>query len=97
MLVLTLVVMGVATFLIGLLPTYEQISSCTVRCCRWRRDGVGGERGGAVLMAVEHAPRGARGYYGSWPQVGVPAGLLLSTAVFTAFSWLPEEQFPTWG
>ena len=45
-----------------------------------------------MLMAVEHAPRGARGYYGSWPQVGVPAGLLLSTAVFTAFSWLPEEQ-----
>ena len=59
--------------------------------------GVGGEWGGAVLMAVEHAPPGKRGFYGSWPQIGVPAGLLLSTAVFTAFSRLPEEQFLAWG
>ena len=46
--------------------------------------GVGGEWGGAVLMAVEHAPKGKRGFFGSWPQMGVPAGLLLSTVVFTA-------------
>ena len=50
-----------------------------------------------MLMAVEHAPTGRRGYYGSWPQMGVPAGLVLSTAVFTAFQALPEEQFLAWG
>ena len=101
MLVLTLVVMGVATFLIGLLPTYEQIgpwAAVVLVVLRIAQGfGVGGEWGGAVLMAVEHAPRGSRGYYGSWPQIGVPAGLLLSTAVFTLFSWLPEEQFLSWG
>ena len=48
-------------------------------------------------MAVEHAPPGTRGFYGSWPQIGVPAGLLLSTAVFAVFSRLPEEQFLSWG
>ena len=48
-------------------------------------------------MAVEHAPPGKRGFYGSWPQIGVPAGLLLSTAVFTVFSRLPEDQFLSWG
>ena len=48
-------------------------------------------------MAVEHAPPGKRGFYGSWPQIGVPAGLLLSTAVFSLFSRLPEEQFLSWG
>jgi MFS family permease len=52
--------------------------------------GVGGEWGGAVLMAVEHAPAGKRGFYGSWPQVGVPAGLLLSTSVFSGVSTLPR-------
>ena len=101
MLVLTLVVMGVATFLIGLLPTYDQIgpwAAVLLVVLRIAQGfGVGGEWGGAVLMAVEHAPRGARGFYGSWPQIGVPAGLLLSTAVFTAFSWLPEDQFLAWG
>jgi len=101
MLVLTLVVMGIATFLIGLLPTYEQIGPWAAVALVLLRVaqgfGVGGEWGGAVLMAVEHAPRTARGFYGSWPQVGVPAGLLLSTAVFTAFSRLPEDQFLAWG
>src|SRR5688572_23716417 len=101
MLVLTLVVMGVATFLIGLLPTYEHIgpwAAVALVILRIAQGfGVGGEWGGAVLMAVEHAPRGSRGFYGSWPQIGVPAGLLLSTAVFTMFSWLPEDQFLSWG
>jgi metabolite-proton symporter len=101
MLVLTLVVMGVATFLIGLLPTYEHIgpwAAVALVVLRIAQGfGVGGEWGGAVLMAVEHAPRGSRGFYGSWPQIGVPAGLLLSTAVFTMFSWLPEDQFLSWG
>jgi MFS transporter, MHS family, shikimate and dehydroshikimate transport protein len=101
MLVLTLVVMGVATFLIGLLPTYEQIGPWAAGGLILLRVaqgfGVGGEWGGAVLMAVEHAPPGMRGYYGSWPQIGVPAGLVLSTAVFAVFSSLPEAQFLSWG
>jgi metabolite-proton symporter len=101
MLVLTLVVMGVATFLIGLLPTYAQIgpwAAVGLVLLRIAQGfGVGGEWGGAVLMAVEHAPPGQRGFYGSWPQVGVPAGLVLSTAVFAVFSQLPESQFLSWG
>jgi metabolite-proton symporter len=101
MLVLTLVIMGVATFLIGLLPTYEQVgpwAAVGLVLLRIAQGfGVGGEWGGAVLMAVEHAPPGKRGYYGSWPQVGVPAGLVLSTAVFAVFARLPEAQFLSWG
>ncbi|HEY7448818.1 MAG TPA: MFS transporter [Vicinamibacterales bacterium] len=101
MLVLTLVIMGVATFLIGLLPTYEQIgpwAAVALVVLRIAQGfGVGGEWGGAVLMAVEHAPKGSRGFYGSWPQIGVPAGLLISTAVFAFFARLPEDQFLSWG
>src|SRR5688572_13746666 len=101
MLVLTLVIMGVATFLIGLLPTYAQIgpwAAVALVVLRVAQGfGVGGEWGGAVLMAVEHAPPGRRGFYGSWPQIGVPAGLLLSTLIFTPFSRLPQESFLSWG
>jgi MFS family permease len=101
MLVLTLMIMGIATFLIGLTPTYEQIgpwAGVILVVLRIAQGfGVGGEWGGAVLMAVEHAPPGKRGFYGSWPQIGVPAGLVLSTAVFTLFASLPEPQFLSWG
>jgi metabolite-proton symporter len=102
MLVLTLVLMGVATTLIGLVPTYEQIgvwAPIALVVLRIAQGfGVGGEWGGAVLMAVEHAPQGKRGFYGSWPQIGVPAGLALSIFVFRQFSaGLSEEQFLTWG
>jgi metabolite-proton symporter len=101
MLVLTLVIMGVATFGIGLLPTYEQIgpwAAVGLVVLRLAQGfGVGGEWGGAVLMAVEHAPPGLRGFYGSWPQMGVPAGLLMSTAMFALVTRLPEEQFLSWG
>ena len=101
MLVLTLVIMGVATFLIGVLPTYEQIGPWAAVALVLLRVaqgfGVGGEWGGAVLMAVEHAPPGKRGFYGSWPQIGVPAGLVLSTFVFSIFARLPEDQFLAWG
>ena len=101
MLVLTLVLMGTATFLIGLLPTYNQIGMWAAVILVALRIvqgfGVGGEWGGAVLMAVEHAPPGARGFYGSWPQMGVPVGLLLSTAVFSFFTRLPQDQFLSWG
>ena len=101
MLVLTLLIMGIATFLIGVLPTYEQIGPWAAVLLVLLRVtqgfGVGGEWGGAVLMAVEHAPPGQRGFYGSWPQVGVPAGLVLSTAVFTIFSTRPLDEFLAWG
>ena len=101
MLVLTLMIMGIATFLIGLAPTYEQIgpwAGVILIVLRVAQGfGVGGEWGGAVLMAVEHAPPGKRGFYGSWPQIGVPAGLVLSTAVFSVFASLPEPQFLSWG
>ncbi|HEY7184954.1 MAG TPA: MFS transporter [Vicinamibacterales bacterium] len=101
MLVLTLVIMGVATALIGVLPTYQQVGPWAAVLLILLRIaqgfGVGGEWGGAVLMAVEHAPPGKRGFYGSWPQVGVPAGLVLSTAVFAAFRRLPGDQFLAWG
>ncbi len=101
MLILTLLIMGVATFLIGLLPTYESIGIWAPALLILLRVaqgfGVGGEWGGAVLMAVEHSPKGARGFYGSWPQVGVPAGLLLSTLVFKQVSKLPEADLLSWG
>lgn len=101
MLSLTLLLMGVATFCIGLLPTYDTLgvwASVLLILLRLLQGfGVGGEWGGAVLMAVEHAPEGQRGFYGSWPQVGVPAGLLLSTGVFSIVSMLPEEQMLSWG
>jgi metabolite-proton symporter len=101
MLVLTLMIMGVATFLIGVLPTYAQIGPWAAVLLILLRVaqgfGVGGEWGGAVLMAVEHAPAGKRGFYGSWPQVGVPAGLLLSTIVYFPFSRMSEAAFLSWG
>jgi MFS transporter, MHS family, shikimate and dehydroshikimate transport protein len=101
MLVFTLLIMGIATFLIGVLPTYQTIgiwAPILLVLLRVAQGfGVGGEWGGAVLMAVEHAPKGKRGFYGSWPQVGVPAGLLLSTVVFGQISKLPESMLFTWG
>ncbi|MEX0677493.1 MAG: MFS transporter [Pirellulales bacterium] len=101
MLVTTLVLMGMATFLIGLLPSYDQIGVAApvlLVVLRFIQGfGVGGEWGGAVLMAVEHGHRGRRGFYASWVQAGVPAGLLLATGVFELFSLLPEEAFMRWG
>jgi metabolite-proton symporter len=101
MLILTLLIMGVATFLIGCLPTYSEIgiwAPILLVVLRMAQGfGVGGEWGGAVLMAVEHAPSGRRGFYGSWPQIGVPAGLLLSTVMFGQISKLPEQALLSWG
>lgn len=100
-LILTLLIMGVATFLIGLLPTYASVGIwapimlLTLRI--FQGIGIGGEWGGAVLMAVEHSPTGRRGFYGSWPQIGVPAGLLLSAGVVYFLSFLPEADFFSWG
>nr|AYM53293.1 major facilitator superfamily protein [Cystobacter fuscus] len=101
MLSATLMIMGVATFAIGLLPTYERVGILAPILLVVLRIiqgfGLGGEWGGAVLMAVESAPAHRRGFYGSWPQMGAPAGLLVANAVFSLFSRLPEEQFVAWG
>jgi metabolite-proton symporter len=101
MLVITLLIMGIGTFLIGLLPTYEQagiwapVMLVLLRIAQGF--GLGGQWGGAVLMAVEHSPQGKRGFYGSLPQVGLPVGLLLSTVVFGIVSKLPEAALLAWG
>jgi MFS transporter, MHS family, shikimate and dehydroshikimate transport protein len=101
MLYLTLLIMGLATACIGLLPTYSRIGIWApillVAMRLLQGFGLGGEWGGAVLMAVEHAPPNRRGFYGSWPQVGAYIGLLLSTLVFRAVSKMPEADFLSWG
>ena len=102
MLVLSLMIMGVATFLIGLMPTFASIgvmAPILLVVLRFAQGiGVGGEWGGAVLMSVEHAPKGRRGFFGSWPQMGVPAGLLLANAVFWLVQALTSEAaFMAWG
>jgi metabolite-proton symporter len=102
MLVWSLLIMGIATALIGLTPSYDQIGiwapALLVTLRFVQGFGVGGEWGGAVLLAVEHSGGARRGFHGSWPQMGVPAGLLLSTAVFGALSSaLPEREFLAWG
>ena len=100
-LVLTILIMGIATFLIGLLPTYASVGIWAPIMLLFLRIfqgiGIGGEWGGAVLMAVEHSPAGRRGFYGSWPQIGVPAGLLLSSGMVYLLSYLPENDFFSWG
>lgn len=100
-LVATLLVMGIATALIGVLPPASAIGVAAPILLVVLRIGqglgVGGEWGGAALLAVEHAPDGRRGFYGSFPQLGVPAGLLLSTGAFALVTMLPEEQFLSWG
>jgi metabolite-proton symporter len=102
MLSLSLLIMGVATCLIGLLPTYASLGAGAAVLLVVMRlaqgFGLGGEWGGAVLMAVEHAPENKRGFYGSWPQMGAPAGLLLANGVFFLVSGnLSDEEFLAWG
>jgi len=101
MLSLTLAIMGVATFAIGLLPTYASLGIgaplllVTLRLLQGF--GLGGEWGGAVLMAAEHAPAHRRGFYAALPQVGAAAGLLVANGVFTLARGMPEDQFMRWG
>jgi len=100
-LILTVLIMGIATFLIGLLPTYATAgvwAPLMLLAFRiFQGIGIGGEWGGAVLMAVEHSPGGRRGFYGSWPQIGVPAGLLISAAVVSLLSLMNNDDFFSWG
>ncbi|GGD28190.1 MFS transporter [Microbacterium faecale] len=101
MLVYSLLGMGSATFLIGLVPTYAAIGIAAPIMLLFLRlvqgFAVGGEWAGAVLMSVEHEEKGKRGLAGSWTQAGSPAGLLLSTVVFALVALLPDDQFMSWG
>jgi MFS family permease len=101
MLVLTLVLTGGATFLIGVLPTFEAIGIAApvllVLLRLAQGFGVGGEWGGAVLIATEHAPPAKRAVYGSFAQFGVPVGVLTSNLAFLAVSPLSNEDFMSWG
>lgn len=100
-LILTLYMMGGATFLIGLLPTADTIGMwapvllVTLRLIQGI--GLGGEYGGAALLTIEHSPRNKRGFWGGLVQSATSGGLLLATGVFSLVSLLPDEQFMTWG
>ncbi|WP_277586264.1 MFS transporter [Psychrobacillus antarcticus] len=100
-LVVTLTLMGVATFGMGLLPTYQAIGIwapillITLRLVQGI--GIGGEWGGALLLAVEYAPKEKRGLYGSIPQMGVTIGMVMGTVALSIMTLLPEESFMTWG
>ena len=101
MLMLTMVVMALGTFLVGCLPTYEQVGIwapillVTLRLIQGI--GLGGEWGGASLMVLEHAPEHRRGFFGSLVQVGFPLGVVLSSAVFALATRLPDASFKAWG
>ncbi|QZY28659.1 MFS transporter [Nocardioides coralli] len=102
MLVVALMLMGVATFAIGLLPTYASIGVAApilLLVCRLLQGfAVGGEWGGAVLMAAEHGDPERRGFWSSWPQAGVPLGNLLATGVlFVLAAVQSDEAFEAWG
>ncbi|HME38756.1 MAG TPA: MFS transporter [Steroidobacteraceae bacterium] len=101
-LVTALLTMGISTVVIGLLPTYASIgvpAAGFLALCRLGQGlGLGGEWGGAVLLATENAPPGRHAWYGMFPQLGAPLGFLCSTGVFLALSnGLSEVQFLSWG
>ena len=101
MLVLTLLMMGGATFLIGCLPTYGQIGVwapiALVVLRLIQGFSAGGEWAGAVLMAVEHAPPNRRGFYGSWAMLGIGMGGLLALIAFGTLGGLDPQAFRDWG
>jgi metabolite-proton symporter len=101
-LVAALLTMGLSTVAIGLLPTYASIGVLAplgLALCRLGQGlGLGGEWGGAVLLAIENAPPGRRAWYGMFPQLGAPIGFIGSTTVFLALTqWLTDRQFLAWG
>src|ERR1700754_1630580 len=101
MLVLTLFVMGLSTFCIGLLPTYASIGIFAPILLILLRIiqgiGLGGEWGGAPFMVLEHAPADKRGFYTSFVQIGFPIGLVLATLVFALAAKLPDADFASYG
>jgi metabolite-proton symporter len=101
-LVAALLTMGMSTVAIGALPTYDRIGVAApllLALCRFGQGlGLGGEWGGAVLLAIENAPAGRRAWYGMFPQLGAPVGFFFSGGVFLALSnWLTDEQFFAFG
>lgn len=100
-LIATLLLVGGATFLIGCIPSYAAIGVAAplllVAMRLVQGFGAGAEYGGAVIYAVEHAPPGKRGWFGSWSPMGVSLGTLLAAGVFAAVSTLPEPEFLAWG
>lgn len=99
---LSIILVGVSTFLMGCLPTYNLIGAIApilLVLLRFVQGfAVGGEWGGAVLLVAEHSPKESRGFWSSWPQSGVPLGNLLATAVlFVLTAVLPDDQFIAWG
>jgi MFS transporter, MHS family, shikimate and dehydroshikimate transport protein len=101
MLIITMSLMGVASTLIGLLPTYDQIGVVAPLLLIFLRLvqglAVGGEWGGAALMSLEHSKTERRGFAASVTHMGGPSGALLATLIMTGFSTLPKEDFLTWG
>jgi MHS family shikimate/dehydroshikimate transporter-like MFS transporter len=101
MLVVTLFVMGLSTFLIGLLPTYASIGVFApillIALRIVQGIGLGGEWGGASLTVLEHAPPDKRGLYASFVQIGFPVGLVLASLAFALASKLPSAEFAAWG
>ncbi|MFL9873811.1 MFS transporter [Paraburkholderia megapolitana] len=101
MLLVTLLLMGIPSIVIGLIPPYQSIgygAAALLVTMRFLQGmAVGGEWGGAVLMAVEHAPPGRKGFFGSLPQTGVGFGLILSSLAMAAVTRLPEAQLLAWG
>lgn len=101
MLLITLMLMGIPTIIIGLIPSYETIGYWAAVLLVVMRIlqgiAVGGEWGGAVLMAVEHAPDGKKGFFGSLPQAGVAPGLILSSLAMGLVAQLPEQDMLSWG
>ena len=100
-LISTLLLMGIATFLMGLMPSYATIGAAAPILLVILRIaqgiGVGGEWGGSVLLSMEWGKQRWRGFMASWPQVGVPVGLLLSTGMVKLFSGVAGSSFDTWG
>ncbi|MGQ3045033.1 MAG: MFS transporter, partial [Brevundimonas aurantiaca] len=101
-LVAALLTMGVSTVVIGLLPSYETagvLAPLLLALCRFGQGfGLGGEWGGAVLLATENAPPGKRSWYGMFPQLGAPVGLFLSSGVFwILLHFMSQEALLSWG
>jgi metabolite-proton symporter len=101
-LVAALLTMGISTILIGLLPTYASIgivAPVLLALCRFGQGlGLGGEWGGAVLLATENAPPGKRAWYGMFPQLGAPVGFLCSSGIFLLLTdWLSDADFFAYG